>query len=189
MAADIVLEYLDAQRAPALVDRFVALYLEVYPDGGFHGEERYRRQLTGHLTAPGWQAVTASRGGAGCADLAGYAYGFALGPQTRWWNGLLTEVPADFRVEDGQRTFAVSELLVCPKSRRRGVGRALHAALLSARGERRATLLVEPENLVAQTAYASWGWRKVASLRPSWPGAPVFDVLILPLCTPVAGTA
>jgi hypothetical protein len=26
-----------------------------------------------------------------------------------------------------------------------------------------------------------WGWRKVAQLRPGWPDAPLFDVLILPL--------
>jgi hypothetical protein len=43
MAADIVLEYLDAKRAPALLDQFVALYLQAYPDGPFHREERYRQ--------------------------------------------------------------------------------------------------------------------------------------------------
>ncbi len=53
--------------------------------------------------------------------------------------------------------------------------------LLAARTEKRATLLVEPENEVAYRAYTAWGWRKAAQLRPPWPDSPTFDVLMLPL--------
>ena len=34
---------------------------------------------------------------------------------------------------------------------------------------------------VAQAAFQSWGWRKVARTRDPEPGAPVLDVLIRPL--------
>ena len=27
----------------------------------------------------------------------------------------------------------------------------------------------------------TWGWQRVAQLRPAWPDAPIWDVLILPL--------
>jgi len=49
------------------------------------------------------------------------------------------------------------------------------------RTEERATLLVSQTNSRAATAYAHWGWRKAAELRPGWPDAPLMDVLILPL--------
>jgi hypothetical protein len=50
--------------------------------------------------------------------------------------------------------------------------------LLSERTEPRSTLLVEPENVAAQRAYAEWGWEKVGRLRPGWDEAPTYDVLI-----------
>ncbi len=60
----------------------------------------------------------------------------------------------------------------------RGLARKLHDTLLSSRPERRATLLVEPENERAYGAYLRWGWSRVGVTKPSWPDAPTFDVLI-----------
>ena len=96
-------------------------------------------------------------------------------------DGLDAEPEPGFTIEDGQRTFALSEIMVRQKWTGRGVAHALHDELLSTRPEKRATLLVEPENTVAYRAYTAWGWQKVAQLRPAWPDAPLFDVLILPL--------
>jgi hypothetical protein len=56
----------------------------------------------------------------------------------------------------------------------------LHDTLLSARRERRATLLVRPDN-PARQAYERWRWTKVAQLRPGLDDAPLFDVMILDL--------
>jgi ribosomal protein S18 acetylase RimI-like enzyme len=85
--------------------------------------------------------------------------------------GLITPVPDGFTDEDGRRTFAVNEIMVCPEWQRQGVARSVHPELLSGRPEQRATLLVEPDNVPAQAAYASWGWRKVAdsSRSPTLP--------------------
>ena len=102
-------------------------------------------------------------------------------PGSKWWDGLDAEPEPGFTAEDGQRTFALSEIMVRQELTGRGIARALHDQLLGGRHEKRATLLVEPENTVAYRAYQSWGWRKVARLRPGWPDAPLFDVLILPL--------
>jgi ribosomal protein S18 acetylase RimI-like enzyme len=175
----LLVTHLDAAAARSMVDDLVAVYLEVYADADdpFFGEDRYRRQLAGHLSAPGWQAAVGSVDG----EVAGYAYGFVLGPGTRWWDGFTTAPPADFTTETGHRTFAISEIMVRAPWQRHGIARRLHDALLGGRTEERATLLVEPENVPAQHAYASWGWHKVAQLRPGWEGAPLFDVLVLRL--------
>jgi ribosomal protein S18 acetylase RimI-like enzyme len=179
MNTNISFECLDADQAAAQLDEIVAAYTDVYADTGdeFFGEERFRRQLTGHMTAPGWELVAARDGD----RMIGYVYGFALAESTRWWRGLVTDVPDGFTSEDGRRTLAISELLVRSSWRRRGVARALHDRLLAGRSEARATLLVEPDNVPAQAAYAAWGWRKVPQLRPSWDGAPLYDVLVLDL--------
>jgi ribosomal protein S18 acetylase RimI-like enzyme len=177
MTTEIRLDRLDVVAATARLDEIVAAYVEVYADteDEFFGEDRFRRQVAGHMGAPGWQLVSADRDG----HLIGFIYGFALPAATKWWQGLVTEVPYGFVDEDGRRTVAISEILVRAPWRRRHVARRLHDTFLSARSEKRATLLVEPDNGPAQAAYAGWGWRKVAQLRPSWESAPLYDVLVL----------
>jgi GNAT superfamily N-acetyltransferase len=115
---------------------------------------------------------------------AGQTWGWPLAPGSRWWSGLDAEPEPGFTSEDGNRTFALSEIMVRQEWTGRGVAHALHDELLGARHEKRATLLVEAENKTAYRAYTAWGWRKVARLRPGWPDAPLFDVLILPLPLP-----
>jgi GNAT superfamily N-acetyltransferase len=111
----------------------------------------------------------------------GQAWGWALGPNSAWWDGLISDVEPGFIDEDGTRTFAFSEFMVRQAWAGRGVGHALHDELLSTRPEKRATLLVRPENATAYRAYAQWGWHKAAQLCPDVPHAPVMDVLILHL--------
>jgi GNAT superfamily N-acetyltransferase len=81
----------------------------------------------------------------------------------------------------GTRTFAFSEIMVDHRYTGQGIAHAIHNKLLSTRLEKRATLLVKPDNDAAYRAYLHWGWRKVNQLRPGWPDAPLFDVLILQL--------
>jgi GNAT superfamily N-acetyltransferase len=112
---------------------------------------------------------------------AGQAWGWALGANSRWWEGLESEPDPGFTVEDGTRTFALSEIMVIRSHTGHGIAHALHDELLRGRQEQRATLLVRPANTRAYGTYLRWGWRAVAMLRPRWPDAPTFDVLILPL--------
>ena len=174
MIANLVLRTYDSDEAEGLLDELVRLYLEVHSDDGeFYGEDRYRRQLGAHRERTGWQLVTAVVDG----ELVGYIYGFPLPPQTRWWEGIRADLPTGFTDEDGQRTFAISELLVRAGWRRQGAARTLHDRLLSGRTEERATLLVRPDNAIARRAYDSWGWTQQARLRPGWENAPEFIVL------------
>ncbi len=170
-------EHYDAEGARPLVDALVRLQQDIYGDAEpreFFTEERYRHQLDSHMTALGWELVAAHI----AEELAGYAYGFPLAEDSRWWRGLLTKVPDGATDETGSRTFALSELMVAEKWRGRGLGRALHDELLADRLEERATLLVEHDNATARDAYLRWGWSKFGDVKPSWDGAPVLEALI-----------
>ncbi len=161
----------------------VEVQQEIYADAEpreFFGEERYRRQLAGHMAVPGWELMAAYDG----PEMVGYAYGFPLRPGTGWWNGLLTPVADEDIRETGSRTFALSELMVRVPWRCRGIGRALHDKLLWTRVEERATLLVEPDNTDAKERYGRWGWTWLARLRPSWENAPELEALVLTLPLP-----
>lgn len=113
----------------------------------------------------------------------GQSWGWPLVAGTAWWNGLRLDAgdPDEFTREDGTRTFALSEIMVAAEHTGRGVARALHDHLLAGRSEQRATLLVDPHNDRAYRAYRRWGWERVGVLRPRWPDAPTFDVLIRPI--------
>jgi GNAT superfamily N-acetyltransferase len=111
----------------------------------------------------------------------GQAWGWPLATDTDWWTGLVSEPEPGFTEEDGSRTFALSEIMVRQPWTGQGVAHALHDELLRNRGEKRGTLLVRPTNTFAYRAYTRWGWRQVAQLRPEWPNAPTFEVLIMPL--------
>ncbi|MEU7673497.1 GNAT family N-acetyltransferase [Micromonospora taraxaci] len=175
MIEGLQLRHHSAEQAKEILDQLVDLYLQVYAGGGvFHSEDRYRRQLDLHMQRVGWELVTAIVDGA----LVGYIYGFPLPPQTRWWEGIHDPVPPGFTEEDGNRTFALSELLVHSGWRRQGIARALHDELVTGQTEMRTTLLVRHDNAAAQAAYHSWGYSTVTGLQPNWDNAPVFDVLI-----------
>ena len=126
---------------------------------------------------PGFVLAEARRGG----FLIGYAAGMPLRTSTSWWRDLTTPLPDDVTVEYPGRTFALVELLVRASWRRQGIGRTLHDLILQSRREERATLTVLPAAAPAQSAFQSWGWRKVGRTRDPRPGSPVADVLVTTL--------
>lgn len=55
----------------------------------------------------------------------GQTWGWPLTPDTAWWGNLISELEPGFTVEDGHRTFALSELMVRQRWTGHGVAHAL----------------------------------------------------------------
>ncbi|HCU94870.1 MAG TPA: GNAT family N-acetyltransferase [Actinobacteria bacterium] len=174
----ITFHVLGGEEALAHLDELRGLYAEVYaePPYGWDDEhaDLFAERFTVQARQDGFALVEARHGG----ELVGCCFGVTLLPSTPWWSGLLDPVPADVTDERPGRTFAVVELLVRKPWRRQHIARTMHDLLLHGRPEERATLTVLPAAIPAQTAYAKWGWRKVAQKRNPLPGSPVFDVLV-----------
>jgi GNAT superfamily N-acetyltransferase len=160
---------------PLLLD----VYADVYADDTdpFAAVDRFATGLDGWSSRPGWTCVVGYDDG----QPVGYAYGSPLPPNARWWNGLQTAVPIDVVEETGQRTYALSELMVRTPWRKTGTARRLLDALLADRPEERATLTVDQAHPKVHALYQSWGWRTLGDLQPGIPGAPLMHVMLLDL--------
>ncbi|MFE9610380.1 GNAT family N-acetyltransferase [Streptomyces sp. NPDC006012] len=95
----------------------------------------------------GFACVIAYEGG----EPVGFTYGSPAEPGREWWREYLDPAPAD------ASTFAVSELMVRPKWRKRGLGERLHTALFDGRGEAMAVLTVDTKRPRLQAMYEGWG--------------------------------
>jgi ribosomal protein S18 acetylase RimI-like enzyme len=169
-----------------VADEAIAIYAEVYADPPYsEGNEQvegFRRRFVRHREQLRFRVVLARSE----YEAIGFAYGYGLRSTTKWWDGLVTDVPSDVTRETSRRTFAMLELAVRNPWRCRHVGRRLHDALLAHRPEERAVLMVHPNANPAKIAYTRWGWRNIGQARP-WSGAPLYDAMILTL-KPSAGS-
>lgn len=165
-----------ARAAVGVVEQlYVASHEEAIASGDpFNSTETFLHRFDRYTSTPAFDMVVAYESG----QPVGLTWGWPLPTGARWWDGLLTDLGEGFTEETGERTFALSEIMVASEWEGRGAGRALHDELLGARPEQRATLLVSPTNDRAYTAYRRWGWECVGQLRPGWPDAPTFDVLM-----------
>ncbi|MGH3205816.1 MAG: GNAT family N-acetyltransferase [Streptosporangiaceae bacterium] len=171
---EMTFRLLDGTQAAAHAEELQALRAEVYGEQHDDGFARRYRVLR---RQPGFVQAEARHGG----YLVGYAVGVPLRPSTSWWRQLTTSLPEEVTTEHPGRTFALVELAVRPSWRRQGIAGALHDLILKNRPEERATLTVPATANAAQSAFRTWGWRKVARTRDGEPGAPVSDVLLTTL--------
>jgi GNAT superfamily N-acetyltransferase len=177
---DIAFRLLDGAAAAVQVADLHALHAEVYADPPYERRDdavSFAERFGVQRRQPGFVLAAAHRGG----YLVGYGAGMPLRPSTSWWRDLTTSLPADVTAEYPGRTFALIELLVRASWRRQGIGRGLHELILQNRREERATLTVLPTATAAQSAFHSWGWRRVARTRGAEPGPPVLDILVVTL--------
>ncbi|MFJ3713703.1 GNAT family N-acetyltransferase [Streptomyces sp. NPDC090053] len=181
MTTGIDIRHYTADQAPTLRPLLLDMYAEVYEDAAqsdpFASIDRYAAGLDGWSSRPGWSCVVGYDGD----ESVGYAYGAPLPEGARWWGGLLTDVPAEVVAETGTRTYALSELMVRRPWRKTGASHQLHTALLSARPEQRATLLVDQTHPKVHHLYENWGWQTLGDLRPRIENAPLFHAMLLPL--------
>jgi ribosomal protein S18 acetylase RimI-like enzyme len=166
--------------ADALTEDLGRLYEEIYREPpykeGASDVARFVDRYRVHVREPGFRlALTRDQG----LDLSGFAYGLTLQPDTSWWDEVTgASLSAAFTREDGRRTFSIVELAVRAAHRRRGIARALHAALLEDNPAERVTLVALPEAEPAMRLYAALGYRPVGPGR-SRSGVPPYRCLVL----------
>ena len=154
-------------------------YVEAIESGHeFDDPAAFMTRFDAYTRAQGFDLVIGSLDGRPI----GQSWGWPLQPGAAWWTNLVLDDPDtdrdEFVHETGTRTFALSEIMVDRAHTGLGYARALHDELLSPREEVRATLLVENDNTRAYGRYQRWGWSRVGSLKPHWPNAPTFDVMV-----------
>ncbi|MGK5529836.1 GNAT family N-acetyltransferase [Streptomyces sp. URMC 129] len=174
--------------AGELLDAFLPAYTEVYAEPPYReGPQDVAEFVAGYphqVGRPGFRLVFAESG----REVVGFSFGYRLAPDTAWWDGSLEPLPGDFTRETGHRTFAVIELAVRARWRRRGVAARLHGELVRGLAVERLTLTVrpEPEAAPARAAYAAWNYHKVGRSRP-WDGAPLYDLMVRDAATTPQG--
>ena len=184
---DLEFRHFDAAGARAIRDTVQLIHDDAYTTAieqgaAFNDTAAFMERFDAYTSrSNGFELVTAYLGG----EPVGQTWGWSLGPKPAWWSGFAPAEgqPPNLTDEgEGGRTFALSEIMVRQAWTGQGIAHAMHDELLRHRPERRATLLVDPNNPTdPYAAYLKWGWRTVGNLRPHWPDAPLFDVLILDL--------
>ncbi|MFI2030530.1 GNAT family N-acetyltransferase [Streptomyces buecherae] len=169
--------------AVTALDAFIAAYEEVYAEPPYREEPSdvaiFIEHYQVHCQRPGMRLVLARDD----EEVVGFAYGYLLAPDTRWWKNVLeVELSAEFARETDDRTWVIIELAVRKAWRRRGIAAGLHARLLEGISAERVTLTVrpEPEAAPARSAYATWGYRRIGKSQP-WEDAPYYDTMLLEL--------
>lgn len=179
MAADLHVEIGGAELARPLLDPICTLYDEVFSAPPFFWREDesalHRERLLRLLGDPTFGVAVAQERG----ELAGFAYGFRVPPDSTRWDGLVGEVAPELVAEWPGRTFLLFDYGVRASRRGQGIGRKLHDVLLGSRAEERATLTVQPTAKDAKAIYEHWGWRQVGQVEGGpTSAAPVFDVYV-----------
>lgn len=175
----IVLDHHGADTGLAQLDVVRNLYAEVYAEPPYYeGPADVVDFVAGwpqRVRQPHFRLVVAWEGD----ELVGFSFGHQLPTQTGWWDGALTPLPDHITTEYAGRTFAIIELAVRRRYRRRGVARRMYAGLTAGLTEERITLLVRPDAPAPRHAYRSWGYRTVGRIQP-FPDGPVYDAMIKP---------
>ena len=168
--------------ADTLFESICALYDDVFSQPPFRwtdDESSHHRDLLRHLRSePSFGIATAERGG----QLVGFAYGYTLPSNTKWWTEFTHPIPSGLGDEQEGRTFALIDLAVRSSSRRQGLGRRLVDTLLASRREERATLSVQPAATETHSFYRNLGWTKVGTKNmPEGVVSPFSDIYVTPL--------
>ncbi|MCX2971729.1 MULTISPECIES: GNAT family N-acetyltransferase [Streptomyces] len=119
---------------------------------------------------PGFSCVIAYDGD----EVVGFAYGAPGAEGREWWRDHLAPAP------EKSSTFHFSELMVREPWRKTGAADRLHRALMDARHDDLAALLVDVTHPKVQALYESWGYRKIGEDQP-FPDSPVYAVMIASL--------
>jgi ribosomal protein S18 acetylase RimI-like enzyme len=149
-----------------------ALWRRVFPDTT---EERLQEILPRHATRKAFSFVAAR---VDDGALVGFAYGYEGGPG-EWWHDLVAAaLRADQRADWlAPGHFEFVELQVAPELEGKGIGGALHDALVVRARGRTAVLSTAVSNERARGFYARRGWETLVDEIAFGEGYPPFVVL------------
>jgi GNAT superfamily N-acetyltransferase len=135
----------------------------------------FGERLDRHGAEPGFMAVLAYVDN----HPVGYAYGNRIEHGDRYWQRV-HPTPASSYTE--RPAFAVKEIGVRPAWRGTGCARHIHDALLTARTEAFATLMVNAAagDGKVHALYRAWGYQDIGQSQPS-AASPVLTVMIRPV--------
>jgi ribosomal protein S18 acetylase RimI-like enzyme len=178
-ASVLTTTYYTRGQADRIRQQLIDVYAEVYEAKAatepFFSIPRFTHRLTGHTAHPGWACVIGEIDG----EVVGYAYG-RPDSEAEWREMTTVETPEVREYGVGGGVFGLCELMVRARWRGAGVARTVHDVLMENRPEPRASLFVERENMRAKALYERWGYRAVATSRPT-PDAPLYDAMVLDL--------
>jgi ribosomal protein S18 acetylase RimI-like enzyme len=162
---------LAAEDALARRDELAVIWTDVTAD-------RLGEILPRHAARDGFRFLVAEEDG----QIAGFAYGYLGGPG-QWWHDI---VASAMTAEQRQRWLAPGhfefvELHVRRALRRRGIGGALHDALLDGLESRTAVLSTQSDNSPALALYLGRGWQVVLEDIRFAPGGRPYYILGLDL--------
>jgi GNAT superfamily N-acetyltransferase len=165
--AEVFLRRLSRWQADREREAVADLYVEAYRGTAgeeFHDREEYLRRLGDHVERTGFELVTASAAGV----LAGSVYGYRAERTDEWWYGLHGELPPTMaELTAAGRAFVMTELMVLPSFRRRGIATRLQEHLLTPSGIALAVTLIDQDDMPARAALGSWGWESLGKITPS----------------------
>ena len=126
----------------------------------------FRRRLACHMRRPGFELLVAETAGSLGAGITACAYGFPVGGDGPWWDGLDGYLPESLlRVAAFGRLFAIADILVerrvrtQDQSREWNLARRLQRRLLSDHPAALGVTVVDRDNADTLEALLSWGWR------------------------------
>ena len=152
---------------------YAASHADLVDDPWFPPERFWQRLVSLYAPGRGFELVAGWMGDL----LVGYAFGSPRYDSAAIWEDVRQALPELLVPTEPEPVYIFREFAVHPQHQRRGYGRIIYDALLSARPEPLAHLLVRPDNALAIRAYMSWDWRKIGQKQP-FPDAPVLDVMV-----------
>ncbi|MFI1183257.1 hypothetical protein ACH4UT_27435 [Streptomyces sp. NPDC020799] len=161
------------------------LYVEsanTQPGEEYRSRESFLRRLADDVRRPGFDMMIAEATiTAEAPVLVGCAFGFPVRRDGAWWQGFSGTLPHDVeQLTASGHVFAITEIMVHPHERNRGLAGHLQERLLTNHQASLGAALVDQTDRAACAAFQSWGWRDIGAFQ--WPAGPaVLRVLVLPL--------
>lgn len=169
-AGAVPLRRLDRWQAETMREELADLYVEsssVSTGQGYRSREEFLRRLAQDVRRPGFDMLIA-RG----ASLAGCVFGFPVGRDGAWWQGFDGPLPQNLeQLTASGHVFAVSEIMIHPDERARGLGRRLQEGMLADQDSSLGATMLDRADELACAAFLSWGWREVGEIPTETPPA------------------